>query len=103
MYKRQSILSEGESYGYAIIQRVGELTGGKLQWTEGMLYPVLHKLEKEGLIVAEWQQPEGERKRKYYRLNENGKTMLEKQRSDWSTVNAALNQLWKGNQKRCFS
>ena len=97
-----SILSEGENYGYAIIKRVGELTGGRLQWTEGMLYPVLHKLEKEGAIVAEWKQPKGERRRKYYRLNENGKATLEKQREDWNTVNSALNQLWKGNQP-CFS
>ena len=43
-----SILSEGESYGYAIIKRVDELSGGELQWTDGMLYPVLHRLERNG-------------------------------------------------------
>lgn len=91
-----SILAEGESYGYAIIQRVGELSGGRLQWTEGMLYPVLHKLEQEGAIVARWKQPEGERKRKYYRLQKQGQVVLEGQRKDWMTVNHALKQLWKG-------
>ncbi len=45
-----SILSEGESYGYAIIKRVDELSGGELQWTDGMLYPVLHRLERNGYV-----------------------------------------------------
>jgi len=89
-----SILSEGESYGYAIIQRVSELTEGRLQWTEGMLYPVLHKLEKEGAIIAEWKQPEGERRRKYYRLRKEGHTTLAKQQDDWMAVHTALTKLW---------
>ena len=49
-----AILSEGESYGYAILKRVGELSGGRLQWTDGMLYPVLHRLERLGYIKASW-------------------------------------------------
>ena len=97
-----SILAEGESYGYAIIQRVGQLTGGRLQWTEGMLYPVLHKLEQEGAIVADWKKPAGERKRKYYRLKKEGKAVLAKQREDWAAVNSALTKLWKGSEP-CFS
>ena len=44
-----SILAEGDSYGYAIIKRVRELSGGQMEWTDGMLYPVLHRLEKQGL------------------------------------------------------
>ncbi len=44
------ILAEGESYGYAIIQQVREQSGGQLEWSEGMLYPVLHRLEREKLI-----------------------------------------------------
>ncbi|MSV28852.1 MAG: PadR family transcriptional regulator, partial [Bryobacterales bacterium] len=43
-----AILAQGDSYGYAIIKRVGELSGGHLQWTDGMLYPVLHRLERQG-------------------------------------------------------
>ncbi len=49
-----AILSDGESYGYAIIKRVDELSGGRLQWTDGMLYPVLHRLERNGLVEATW-------------------------------------------------
>lgn len=97
-----SILSQGESYGYAIIQQVAELTGGRLQWTEGMLYPVLHKLEQDGAIVAEWKQPEGERRRKYYSIKKGGQAALSKHREDWNSVNAALTQLWKGK-KPCFT
>src|SRR5947199_10404826 len=47
-----AILAEGDSYGYAIIKRVTELSGGHLQWTDGMLYPVLHRLERHGLVAA---------------------------------------------------
>ena len=97
-----SILSESESYGYAIIQRVGELTGGRLQWTDGMLYPVLHKLEQEGIIAAEWKKPTGERRRKYYHLKAEGKLALAKQREDWTSVNNALANLWKGSDL-CFT
>jgi PadR family transcriptional regulator, regulatory protein PadR len=49
-----AILAEGESYGYAIIKRVSELSGGHLRWTDGMLYPVLHRLERNGLVAAKW-------------------------------------------------
>ena len=49
-----AILAEGDSYGYAIIKRVAELSGGHLQWTDGMLYPVLHRLERQGLVAAKW-------------------------------------------------
>ena len=47
-----SILAEGDSYGYAIIKRVRELSGGQMEWTDGMLYPVLHRLEKQGLVES---------------------------------------------------
>jgi len=47
-----AILAEGESYGYAIIKRVAELSGGELQWTDGMLYPVLHRLERDALVKS---------------------------------------------------
>ncbi|MEM7384305.1 MAG: helix-turn-helix transcriptional regulator [Verrucomicrobiota bacterium] len=88
------ILAEGENYGYAIIQRVKELSGGTLQWTDGMLYPVLHRLEKEGLIASEWKTPEGERRRKYYRLASPGKRALTEERAEWESVNGTLEKLW---------
>ena len=52
-----AILAEGDSYGYAIIKRVAELSGGHLQWTDGMLYPVLHRLERQSFVAAKWRRP----------------------------------------------
>src|SRR5687767_8759496 len=71
-----SILARGDSYGYAIIQRVHELSEGHLEWTDGMLYPILHRLEEQRLVESYWQETESGRKRKYYRLREPGKKAL---------------------------
>ena len=85
-----AILSEGESYGYAIIKRVDELSGGELQWTDGMLYPVLHRLDRNGLVKASWGRSESGRRRKYYRLTDRGSEELENQQAQWQVVNEAL-------------
>jgi len=85
-----AILSEGESYGYAIIKRVDDLSGGELQWTDGMLYPVLHRLERNGLVKATWGRSESGRRRKYYRLTDQGSTELANQQRQWQVVNEAL-------------
>ena len=90
-----SILSEGESYGYALIQRVQELSDGKIEWSEGMLYPVLHWMEEQELIESEWRESETGRKRKYYRLRKEGRRALEGERREWNTVHSTLTKLWK--------
>jgi len=90
-----SVLTAGESYGYELIQRVRELSGGQIEWTEGMLYPVLHWMQKEGLIEAEWREAETGRKRKYYRLQEQGRKALAEEQQQWMTVHTTLTQLWK--------
>ena len=89
------ILSEGDSYGYAIIKRVSELSGGALQWTDGMLYPVLHRLERLGYIKGRWGTSESGRKRKYYALTAQGRAQLEEQREQWQAVDAALRSIWQ--------
>jgi PadR family transcriptional regulator PadR len=89
-----AILAEGDSYGYAILKRVRELSGGELEWTDGMLYPVLHRLEKSGLVEARWDQAESGRKRKYYRVTEAGRAQLAEERRQWSTVDQALRNIW---------
>ena len=96
-----SILSDGESYGYAIIQRVKELSGGEMQWKDGMLYPVLHRLKDEGLIEDEWRVAESGRKRKYYRLKKEGKQALAAERNQWEVVHSALMKVWEG--KPCLT
>ena len=85
-----AILSEGESYGYAIIKRVDELSGGRLQWTDGMLYPVLHRLERNGLVEAKWGKSETGRRRKYYQLTDLGSQELGRQQRQWQVVNETL-------------
>ena len=89
-----AILAEGDSYGYAILKRVSELSGGKLQWTDGMLYPVLHRLERQGLVSAKWVVSESGRRRKYYRITKAGRAQLTDQRQQWQAVNSTLRGVW---------
>jgi PadR family transcriptional regulator PadR len=89
-----AILAEGESYGYAIIKRVGDLSGGHLQWTDGMLYPVLHRLERNGLVAAKWGESETGRRRKYYRLTKEGRAELDAEKKRWQVVDDTLRSLW---------
>ena len=89
-----AILAEGDSYGYAILKRVSELSGGELQWTDGMLYPVLHRLERQGHIKGKWDTSETGRKRKYYHLMARGQAQLAEQRQQWQMVDAALRNIW---------
>lgn len=91
-----SILAEGESYGYAIVKRVSELSGGALQWTEGMLYPLLHRLERQGFLEGRWGEAESGRKRKYYRITRPGRAHLGDQRRQWQAVDEALRSAWRG-------
>jgi PadR family transcriptional regulator PadR len=89
-----AILAEGDSYGYAIIKRVAELSGGQLQWTDGMLYPVLHRLERQNHVAAKWATSETGRKRKYYRITKDGRAQLAAQRRQWQVVDGALRGIW---------
>jgi PadR family transcriptional regulator, regulatory protein PadR len=89
-----TILQRGEDYGYNIIQRVRELSGGALEWSDGMLYPVLQRLEKENLIASRWVISEEGRHRKYYRITAVGRTELAAEMSQWRTMILALDRIW---------
>lgn len=89
-----SILREGDSYGYEIIQRVHELTEKEFKWTDSMLYPVLHRLEKRGCLKSYWQASPTGRKRKYYSVSEGGLAELEEKKRQWRVANDALSSLW---------
>src|SRR5512138_3664074 len=78
-----AILAESESYGYAIIKRVGELSGDRIQWTDGMLYPVLHRLQENGWIESYWKTADSGRRRRYYRIAKEGLRELEEQKRQW--------------------
>ena len=89
-----AIIAEGDSYGYAILKRVAELSGGELKWTDGMLYPVLHRLERQGHVEGKWGTAESGRRRKYYRITAPGRAQLAQQREQWQMVDAALRNIW---------
>ena len=89
-----AILAEGESYGYAILKRVSGLSGGHLQWTDGMLYPVLHRLERLGYVSARWDTSERGRRRKYYQITQQGRAHLVAQQKQWRMVDATLRGIW---------
>ena len=85
-----AILARGEDYGYSIIHQVKDISGGSLEWTDGMLYPVLHRLERNGLVEASWGRSDAGRRRKYYRLTEQGSEELARQRLQWQVVSDTL-------------
>ena len=90
-----AILSEGESYGYALLKRVRELSGGELEWTDGMLYPLLHRLRRLGYVTTEWRSsPEG-RRRAYYAITDDGRDAMAEQQRQWATVTRALGDVWR--------
>lgn len=89
-----AILDEGESYGYAILKRIDALSGGELEWTDGMLYPLLHRLERLGYVEARWDEPPEGRRRRYYRITPSGRRALSEQRRQWEVVAGALQNAW---------
>jgi len=88
-----AILKQGQSYGYAIIQQVKELSNGEMEWADGMLYPILHRLQKKEFIEAIWGVSETGRKRKYYQLSVSGEQELTQQRKNWQQLNDMLAKL----------
>jgi len=90
------ILAEDESsYGYAILKRVRELSGGKIEWTDGMLYPLLHRLERSGQVKSSWLTSDEGRRRKHYSLTEVGHQALASRQDQWAVVSEALDRIWQ--------
>lgn len=89
-----SILDKSESYGYEIMQKVKELSENRIEWKEGSLYPVLHKLEKNGYIKSLWKMAENGRHRKYYAINKKGRKALQEEIENWKLVHTMLTELW---------
>lgn len=89
-----AVLAQGENYGYALLREVERLSGGALTWQEGMLYPVLHRLEREGLIEATWRTAQSGRRRKYYSITRKGLEVLQAERSAWESMDTTLRKAW---------
>ncbi|MFW6034518.1 MAG: PadR family transcriptional regulator [bacterium] len=92
------ILAEEESYGYEILKRVSRLSGGRLEWTDGLLYPLLHRLERLGYVESTWRSSPTGRRRKYYRITDGGRAELAAQQAQWATVVDALRDAWRAAQ-----
>ena len=90
-----AILAVEQGYGYAILKQVRELSGGRIAWTDGMLYPVLHRLERLGHVEAWWEVAESGRRRKYYRITTRGRAQLDEERRQWQAVDATLRSIWR--------
>lgn len=89
-----AILADGENYGYAIIERVRKLSDGEIEWTDGMLYPVLHWLEENGHLKARWGESDSGRKRKYYSIKAEGRKQLANHKAQWLAVHETLRRAW---------
>jgi DNA-binding PadR family transcriptional regulator len=102
------MLRDGPNYGYGIVKRVFKQSGGTIRWHEGTLYPVLHRLERRGLLASEWKGPPSLRKRselrrgegpkrgrqrRYYRLTARGQRIWREQRDQWRTFSRGVNSL----------
>jgi DNA-binding PadR family transcriptional regulator len=89
-----SLLQRGENYGYAIAEKVRAFSRGEMEWTEGMLYPVLHRMERRGLLKSRWDAAENGRRRRYYSLTSKGRDVLADRRREWLSVNKTLTAAW---------
>ena len=89
------ILALEPMHGWAISQRLKQVSGDVLQVSDGSLYPALHKLEQEGWIKAEWAPSENNRRAKYYSLTRTGRKELEKEAANWNRLSAAITQVVK--------
>lgn len=89
-----SVLKKEDSYGYEIVQQIKKLTDGKISWQEASIYPVLKKLENNGMIKSYWKVLENERPRKYYTLLADGENQLIQNRQEWELVQSVLGKLW---------
>lgn len=87
------VLRDGPAYGYGIRQRIFEQSRQVIRWHEGTLYPVLHHLEKQGLVTSQWKTPSRGHARRYYRLTARGQRVWQDQRAQWQTFATAINAL----------
>jgi DNA-binding PadR family transcriptional regulator len=87
------VLRDGPSYGYGIIKRILDQSGQAIRWHEGTLYPVLHRLERRGLLAGSWQGASGGRRRRYYRITARGQRCWREQRQQWNVFSRGVNLL----------
>jgi PadR family transcriptional regulator PadR len=84
------VVAQEAMHGWAIAQRIRQLSGDVLQVGQGALYPSLHKLEQNGWLTAEWALSENNRKAKYYKLTKAGRKALEQEAGQWERLSSAI-------------
>lgn len=89
-----SLLADGPKYGYAIIKRARQISNDQIDWSNSQLYPLLHRLEYDGLVEAFWQASDSGPNRKYYRLTPKGHEALAARKKEWFSMHAVFIQLW---------
>ena len=90
------ILDLEPMHGWALGQRLRQMSGDVLQVSEGSLYPALHKLEHEGLISSEWRPTEHNRRAKFYALTARGRKALRREADEWERLSGAITQIVRG-------
>jgi PadR family transcriptional regulator, regulatory protein PadR len=89
------ILALEPLHGWALSQRLKQISGDVLQVSDGSLYPALHKLEQQGWIQAEWKATENNRRAKFYSLTRLGKRHLEREAADWERISTAISDVMR--------
>jgi PadR family transcriptional regulator, regulatory protein PadR len=93
------LLNDSPSYGYEVVKRLKEKSSELFEWQEGTVYPVLHRLEKEGLVRGQWQDAEagkGPRRRKYYYITAKGRRALAEQQAQWEAFYGLIRRVAGG-------
>lgn len=91
-----SLLNRKEMYGYEMIKEIEIRSNGIFEFKEGTLYPLLHTLENENFIESYWHSADNGRKRKYYKITEEGKRILKEKEQEWKLFSSTVNEmLWE--------
>ena len=87
------VVALGPVHGYAIAQRLEQVSRGVVQIPQGSLYPALHRLEQQGWIQAEWGESDNNRRAKYYSLTKAGRRQLEREAISWERLSSAISAI----------
>lgn len=92
-----TLLDHKPMYGYEMIKEIEVKSNGVFTFKEGTLYPILHSLEGEGMVECYWIEPEGGRKRKYYKITKAGREHMKEKQEEWKVFRSAVDRvIWEG-------
>ncbi len=91
------VIAEEDSYGYRIVQTLAQRSDDLFKLNEGTLYPILHTLEKEGIIESYRKEAESGRERRYYRITAQGRVYLAEKINEWKVFSDSVDRVLEGN------